>query len=53
LHDTGGYGGTLVSWAKQTNALSLPNTDSYVEAAWPGLEESWKPPQGSRADHDS
>lgn len=30
-----------MSWAMQTNALSLPNTDSYVEADWPALEESW------------
>ncbi len=41
--DTGDYGGALMSWAMQTNALSLPNTDSYVEAAWPALEERWNP----------
>ncbi len=32
-----------MSWAMQTNALSLPNTDSYVEAAWLALEERWNP----------
>lgn len=30
-----------MSWAMQTNALSLPNTDSYVEEDWPALEKSW------------
>lgn len=40
-----------MSWAMQTNALSLPNTDSYVEAVWPALE--LEPPQGGRAGHDN
>lgn len=40
------YHQALMSWAMQTNALSLPNTDSYVEAGRLALEERAGTPTG-------